>query len=116
MKGFVPLRRRKLFLCYFIFTSLILFFSISTAEAKTIVIGSGFGFITVPNMNGLNPGDVLAITAGQYSGASFNNLKGITITNNGSAVVFTGKVTLNTLVECVFSGFQFRNVQGASIR
>ena len=116
MKGFLPLSGRKLFPCYFIFTSLILFFSINSAVAKTVVIGTGSGFISVPNMTGLNPGDSLAITAGQYSGASFNNLKGITITNNGSAVVFNGQVTLNTLVECVFSGFQFRNVPGTSIR
>ncbi len=67
-------------------------------------------------MTGLNPGDTLAITAGQYTGATFNNLNGITITNNGSAVVFNGKVMLNTLVGCVFSGFQFRNVNGTSIR
>ncbi len=67
-------------------------------------------------MTGLNPGDSLAISAGQYSGASFSYLNGITITNNGSPVVFNGEVTLNTLVGCVFSGFQFRNVNGTSIR
>jgi hypothetical protein len=67
-------------------------------------------------MTGLNPGDTLAITGGQYTGATFNNLNGITITNNGSTVVFNGKVMLNTLVGCVFSGFQFRNVNGTSIR
>ena len=52
MKGFLPLIRRKLLLCYFIFTFLILFFSINTAEAKTVIIGSGFGVIAVPNMKG----------------------------------------------------------------
>ncbi len=87
-----------------------------TVHAKTVVIGSGLGFISVPDMNGLNPGDVLAITPGQYSGGAFNNLKGITITNNGGTVVFSGQVTLNTLIECVFSGFQFKNVTGISIR
>ncbi len=116
MKGFLPLSRKKLFFCYFIFTSLILFFSANTAEAKTVVIGTGSGFISVPGMTGLNPGDVLAINPGTYSGGTFVNLKGITITNNNGTVVFNGKVTLNTLVECVFSGFQFRNVQGTSIR
>ncbi len=95
---------------------LLFIFSVTSIHANTIVIGTGSGFISVPNMNGLNPGDTLAIDAGQYSGAAFNNLKGITITNNGGAVAFTGTVTLNTLAECVFSGFQFSNVPGISIR
>ena len=100
---------------YLILTFL-LFISVSAVQAKTVVIGTGSGFISVPGMSGLTPGDVLAITPGQYSGGAFNNLKGITITNNGGTVIFNGQVTLNTLVECVFSGFQFINVPGVSIR
>ncbi len=116
MEGFVLRSGRVLSPrnCLLFFFSLL--FSINSIQAKTVVIGGGSGFITVADMTGLNPGDSLAITAGQYSGASFNNLNWVTITNNGSAVVFNGQVTLNTLVGCVFSGFQFRNVNGASIR
>src|ERR1700722_1578075 len=98
-----------------LFSIFFLLFSINSIQAKTVVIGGGSGYITVSDMTGLNPGDTLAITAGQYTGATFNNLNGITITNNGSAVVFNGKVMLNTLVGCVFAGFQFRNVNGTSI-
>jgi hypothetical protein len=116
MKGFKPLRGRKLSLLHFFFPFFFTLFCISGAQAKTVVIGTGFGFISVPNMNGLNPGDVLAINPGTYSGGAFNNLKGITITNNGGTVVFTKQVTLVSLVECVFAGFQFINVQGISIR
>ena len=116
MKGFLPLKGRILSPRLFVFTAFIVFCSITVVQAKTVVIGSGFGFISVPNMNGLNPGDVLAIQPGTYSGGAFNNLQGITITNNNGTVVFNGQVTLVSLVECVFAGFQFINVQGISIR
>src|SRR4029077_17733572 len=112
MKGFLPLIGRKLFIYSFTFIFLTSFFKVNSAHAKTVVVGNGFGFISVPNMNGLNPGDVLAIKPGTYSGGAFNNLKGITITNNNGTFVFTGQVTLVSLVECVFAGFQFINVQG----
>jgi hypothetical protein len=116
MEGFLLLKGRVLSSRSFILSFFLLLFSAVAVQAKTVVIGSGSGFISVPNMNGLNPGDILAITPGQYSGAVFNNLKGITITNNGGTVIFSGTVTLNTLAECVFSDFQFKNVQGISIR
>ena len=116
MKGLKPLRGRKLSALYFLFPLFFALFVATDVQAKTVVVGTGFGFISVPNMNGLNPGDVLAIQPGTYSGGAFNNLKGITITNNGGTVVFTGQVTLVSLVECVFAGFQFKNVQGVSIR
>jgi hypothetical protein len=115
MKGFVPLSGRRLFL-HTIFIFFILFLHVNLAQAKTVIIGNGSGFVSVPNMNGLNPGDVLAIQPGTYSGGAFNNLNGVTITNNSGTVVFTGQVTLVSLVECVFAGFQFINVQGISIR
>ncbi len=100
----------------FLFSALLILFSTASLQAKTLVIGSGSGYISVPDMTGLNPGDTLAITSGQYSGAAFNLLTGITITNNGGAVMFNGQVTLNTLAECVFSGFQFSNIPGIAIR
>jgi ribosomal protein L14 len=116
MKGYLPFLRRvvspqKLFLPFLLFI-----LSASGVQAKTVVIGAGFGKVTVNGMNGLNYGDVLAITPGKYTGGGFYNLKGITITNNGGAVIFTGQVELSTLVECTFAGFQFQNVTGISIR
>jgi hypothetical protein len=100
----------------FLFSILLILISTASLQAKTLVIGTGSGYISVPDMTGLNPGDTLAVTSGQYSGGAFNYLTGITITNNGGVVVFNGEVTLNTLLECVFSGFQFRNIPGISIR
>ena len=100
----------------FLFSVLLILFSSASIQAKTIVIGSGSGYISIPDMTGLNRGDTLAITSGQYSGAAFNFLTGITITNNGGVVIFNGEVTLNTLTECIFSGFQFSNIPGIAIR
>jgi hypothetical protein len=116
MKAIKLLCGQVLPLRYILFPLIFILLGTASIKAKTIVIGNGSGFISVPDMNGLNPGDKLAIASGQYTGAAFNNLKGITITNNGGTVTFTGQVTLNTLVECEFSGFQFKNVQGISIR
>jgi hypothetical protein len=116
MEAFVLHAGRVLSPRYCLLLIFFLLFSINSIQANTVVIGEGSGYITVPDMTGLNPGDSLVITGGQYSGASFNNLNWITITNNGSPVVFNGKVTLNTLEGCVFAGFQFRNVNGTSIR
>ena len=116
MKGFLPFFGRSssprfLFLPIFIFL-----FSVGSLQAKTVVIGAGFGNISVPNMNGLNPGDILAISPGTYTGGSFDNLKGITITNNGGPVIFSGGIGLNTLVECTISNLQFINFSGIAIR
>lgn len=116
MKGFLPFYGKLLSPRNLLIPIFLLLISIATVQAKTIVIGAGFGFISVPNMNGLNPGDVLAVSPGTYSGGSFSNLKGITITNNGGTVIFTDKVTLVSLVECTFSNFQFRNVPDIAIR
>ena len=116
MKGFLPFVRRnlsprKLFLPLFLFI-----LSASGVQAKTVVIGAGFGKISQNGMAGLAPGDVLAIMPGKYTGGYFMNLKGITITNNGGAVIFNGNVTLDGLVECTFAGFQFKDVPGVAIR
>ena len=67
-------------------------------------------------MQGLNYGDTLSVTPGNYSGGSFSNLKGITITGNSGAVIFNGQVTLTSLVECTFSNFQFVNCPGTAVR
>jgi Secretion system C-terminal sorting domain/PKD domain len=115
MEGFLLHVRRILSPRSFLFSFLFLFILVPV-QAKTVVIGSGSGYINVPDMTGLNSGDTVSITAGQYSGAAFNNLTGITITGNGRVVLFTGQVTLNTLTGCEFSYFQFKNIPGISIR
>ncbi len=116
MKGILPFCGRFLSPRFILLSAFLLLFSVSVVRAKTVVIGTGFGFVSVTNMNGLNPGDVLAIQAGQYTGGSFQHLNGITITNNGGTVIFGGQVSLNSLVGCTFSGFQFSNMTGIAIR
>lgn len=116
MKGILRFCGRSLSPRSLLLSVFLLLFSVSVVRAKTVVIGSGFGFVSIQNMNGLNPGDVLAIQAGQYTGGSFQNLNGITITNNGGTVIFGGQVSLNTLVGCTFAGFQFNNMTGIAIR
>ncbi len=102
---------RKLFLPFLLFI-----LSASGVQAKTVVIGAGFGKVTQNGMSGLQPGDVLAIMPGKYTGGYFMNLKGITITNNGGTVIFNGNVTLDGLADCTFQNFQFKDVNGVSIR
>ena len=116
MEGLLLLTRRVLSPRYLFFFILFFFFTTNIIQAKTVVIGAGAGYINVADMTGLNAGDSLAIMPGQYTGGAFNNLYGITITNNGGAVIFTGEVDLNTLVGCVFSGFQFQNIPSIAIR
>jgi hypothetical protein len=116
MKGFLPLLRRilspqRLFLPFLLFI-----LSASGVQAKTVVIGAGFGKVTQMSMAGLSPGDVLAIMPGTYTGGYFMNLKGITITNNGGTVIFNGNVTLDGLADCTFQNFQFKDVNGTAIR
>ena len=92
-----------------------LFFSFTQVNAKTVVIGSGSGTVSQTSMSGLNPGDILAIAPGTYSGGNFSNLSGITITSQSSRVTFTGTVTFGSNVNCNFSFFTFLNVAGAGI-
>ncbi|MEO6963073.1 MAG: PKD domain-containing protein [Puia sp.] len=115
MKGIPTFCGKLMFLRALLLNIFLLLFIFSGIYAKTVVIGTGAGKVAVQNMNGLYPGDVLAINPGSYSGATFSNLKGITITNNKGAVSFSGTVNLNTLVECSFTGFQFINVTGTAI-
>jgi hypothetical protein len=116
MKGFLPFFRRVLSPRKLFLPILLFILSASGVQAKTVVIGAGFGRVTQNGMSGLNPGDVLAIKPGTYTGGYFMNLKGITITNNGGTVIFNGNVTLDGLVECTFQNFQFKDVVGGSIR
>jgi PKD domain/Secretion system C-terminal sorting domain len=116
MKGFLPFSRRVLSPRNLFLPFLFFILSSSGVQAKTVVIGAGFGNISQNNMSGLNPGDVLAIKPGTYTGAYFMNLNGITITNNGGTVIFTGTVTMDGLQGCTFSNVQFKNVPGISIR
>jgi hypothetical protein len=115
MKGIPTFCGKLMFLRALLFNTILLLFTFSGIYAKTVVIGTGSGKVAVQNMNGLDPGDVLAINPGSYSGATFSHLKGITITNNNGVVSFSGTVNLNTLAECSFTGFQFINVAGVAI-
>ncbi|PWT74542.1 MAG: hypothetical protein C5B59_11015 [Bacteroidetes bacterium] len=98
------------------FLSLLLVFSFTQVSAKTVIIGNGSGTVTQQDMTGLAPGDVLAINPGTYSGGSFSNLTGITITNNGGTVIFTGTLYVATLNGCTISNLNFQNVSGIGIR
>src|ERR1700712_1109602 len=91
------------FLSNFLFLFLL---GTTAASAKTIIVGSGGGIVSVGNMNNLSDGDVLAIQPGNYLGGYFGNLKGVTITNNGGPVIFHGTVTLSSLNDVIFSNVQ----------
>lgn len=84
--------------------TIFLSFACFAVSAKTIIIGTGNGVVSKINMNGLAPGDILAITPGKYSGAIFSNLNGITIINNKGIVTFTGKVELSANTDITISG------------
>jgi hypothetical protein len=84
--------------------TIFLFFVCNVVFAKTIVIGTGSGTVSKINMKGLEPGDVLAIAPGKYSGAIFSNLNGITIINHSGLVIFTGKVELSGNTDLLISG------------
>ncbi len=116
MKGSLPLNGRLWSSRSLLLSILFYLFSVMAVQAKTVVIGAGFGFVSVSNMNGLNAGDSLSVKPGVYSGGNFANLKGITITGYGGTVIFNGQVTLNTLIECTISNFQFNNCAGDAFR
>ena len=89
MEGYLLHVRRILSPRSFLFSFLFLFIVIPV-QAKTVIIGAGSGYITISGMTGLNPGDTVSVAPGQYSGAAFNNLTGITITGNAEVVLFYG--------------------------
>lgn len=74
------------------------------ATARRVCIGDGSGELNYPDAMttlGLNPGDVLCIRAGTYSGMDLGNLRGnaaanITVVNEG-AVEFTGGIRFHDL-------------------
>ena len=87
--------------------SFLLLFFISfflQVSAKTVVIGTGSGNISETSMNGLIAGDILAIKPGTYSGATFSNLSGVSIINNGGLVTFTGGISISNLTNVTISG------------
>jgi hypothetical protein len=104
-----------------VFTICLLIFSLRS-DSHTLIIGSGNGSIIQNDMNGLKPGDTLAIRSGLYEkGGSFFNLTGITIVNFQGLVDFGKTITLGNLKMVSFSGcgwkgafygFRFRNFNG----
>lgn len=94
-------------LCFHLF---LIVSAISNASAKTIVIGNGGGFVSKISMDGLEPGDVLAIAPGIYNGAEFSHLNNVTIINNGALVVFKGTVSLSVLKNIIISGTGAKNI------
>ena len=104
-----------------VFTIFFLIFCV-TVYSRTEIIGSGSGAVNRDNMQGLKPGDTLAIRAGTYeNGGSFSGLAGITILNYGGIVDFGKTVSLGNLkmvtisgsgVNALFYGIRFRNFRG----
>lgn len=105
----------------FVFTICLLVFTLQVYP-HTVLIGSGSGSVVRQDMNGLNPGDTLAIRAGRYEkGGLFFNLRGITIVNHDGIVEFGSTVSIGNLkkvsisgsgVTGIFYGFLFRNFHG----
>ena len=116
MKGFLPFLGRYFSPRSLLLSIFLVLISVVSVQAKTVIVGAGSGFISVLSMAGLNPGDVIAIKPGTYTGATFKGLNGITITKNGGTVIFNGQVTFNSLQSCTFDGFQFKNTPGIAIR
>ena len=108
MKGKFYALRRPLTSLHSLFLPLIfIVFLICTGSelyAKTVIIGTGSGSVTVNGMSGLAPGDILAMTPGNYTGATFSNLNGITITNNGGLVSFSGSIYFTSNINITFIG------------
>jgi hypothetical protein len=92
------------------------------AFPHTVFTGSGSGSLIQNDMNGLKPGDTLAIRSGYYEkGGSFSNLRGITIINYLGIVDFGNTVSLGNLSMVSLTGggwkkavygIRFRNVKG----
>ncbi|HCL82725.1 MAG TPA: hypothetical protein DIC22_02065, partial [Chitinophagaceae bacterium] len=104
-----------------VFTFSLFIFSLQVYP-HTVITGSGYGSVIQSDMNGLNPGDTLAIRAGHYEkGGAFSNLAGITIINYQGIVDFGNTVTLGNLQMVSITGsgwkggvygFRFRNFRG----
>ena len=87
-----------------LFMALLALFLSLSLSAKTVVIGNGSGTISQTSMSGLSAGDVLAITPGTYSSATFSNLSNISIINNGGLVTFTGGWSFYVMSNVTISG------------
>jgi len=104
-----------------VFTICFLIFCVQ-GYSRTVITGSGHGAVILNNMDGLKPGDTLAIRAGQYEkGGYFSRLTGITIINYKGIVDFGNTVTVGNLKMVSISGagwkdamygIRFRNFQG----
>ena len=104
-----------------VFTFCLLVFTMRVFP-HTVIIGTGSGAIIKQDMNGLKPGDTLALRTGHYEkGGSFLNLSGITIINYQGIVDFGNTVTLGNLkmvsisgAGCKeeFYGIRFLNMEG----
>ncbi len=68
-----------------------------------VMVGNGSGSITVTGSTG-NPGDVICIVAGTYSGGSITSVSDRTIQNDGGLVTITGVVDLANLDNVTLSG------------
>jgi hypothetical protein len=78
--------------------------------AHTLITGTGSGSVEKKDMEGLHPGDTLAVRAGHYElGGSFLNLHQITIINYRGIVDFGGTVTLGNLSGVSFNGNGWKN-------
>jgi hypothetical protein len=87
-----------------VFTFCFLIFSMQVYP-HVVVTGSGKGSVNQNDMNGLKPGDTLAVRNGHYeNGGSFSNLTGITIINYQGTVDFGKTVTLGNLHMVSISG------------
>jgi hypothetical protein len=105
----------------FAFTSCLLIFFLQ-GFPHTVITGSGSGSINQNDMDGLKPGDTLAMRTGFYEkGGSFSNLRGITIINYQGIVDFGNTVSLGNLKMVSISGagwkrevygIRFRNMKG----
>ncbi len=93
---------------------------LSHANAKVVLIGNGSGMVSKTSMDGLSPGDILAIQPGSYSGGDFSNLNNIDIANNGGLVVFSGSISIAALknitisgtgAKSIFYGIQFKSLK-----
>jgi hypothetical protein len=100
----------KYFSRYFYLAIAIVLINDFHAGAKTLIVGNGSGTVSKTSMDGLEPGDVMAIMPGTYTGGEFSNLKNISVINNGGLVVFTGTVSLSSLHNTTISGTGAQNI------
>jgi len=104
--------------------TLLLLFIFGQVNAHTLVVGTGSGSVVKNDMNGLLPGDTLAIRSGFYEkGGAFSNLSGISIINQGGIIDFGQTVSIGNLsrvsilgngVKNLLYGIRFQNMKGTA--